>query len=90
MKKPTFLTGVGVGLAIIGVGAYIYFKRNTKKAFAKVIILKGNTTGGIQTLINVFDKDFLKEWARASRNNNNKFVVNGKTYNTKGGRASTT
>jgi len=90
MKKSTFFTIVGVGIILIGAGAYVYIKRNTSEAFAKEIIKKGNTSAGVQKLVDGFTKGFLKAWAKASRNFDSYFMVDGKKYNTKGGSASTT
>lgn len=36
--------------------------------------------------IKTFDKSFLKEWFNAIKNNQDTFVVEGKTINTQGGR----
>ena len=88
MKKSTFFTIVGVGVALLGAGAYVYYKRNTKEAYAKEIISKGNTSGNVQAVVNGFDKAFLKAWAKASRKFDSFFMVDGKKYNTKGGSAS--
>ena len=87
MKKSRFFTIVGIGVVLLTAGAYVYHIRNTKAYHAKVIISKGNTNGTIQSLVDGFDKEFLKEWAKASRKYDSYFTVNGKKYNTKGGSA---
>ena len=57
-----------------------------KTKYARRIVADGNVSGGTATLIN-FDEPFLKEWAKASKKGAPTFTYNGKTYNTKGGKA---
>lgn len=76
-------------LAILLVGgvAYLAYTKlyNKKNRFAKMII-KSENASNMATLI-TFDEGFLKEWAKASRKQLPTFSYQGKTYNTKGGKA---
>lgn len=71
---------------LVGYGVYNYFTR--KKRYAKIIAGSNNYTGGVTGLLN-FGTDFLKSWSEASKNNQPIFFLNGKAYNTKGGKAKT-
>ena len=66
----------------IGYGAYWYMK-NTKKAYATIIV-KGGASAGYETLL-TFDKPYLKAWSIAVKSKQPTFMYNGLTMNTQGG-----
>lgn len=82
MNKKTILW-IGV-YAAVAYGAYYMFFSKTK--YAKQIIQFGNSEGSLDTLKS-FDIGFLRSWANASKNNEKTFTYQGKSYNTKGGKA---
>jgi hypothetical protein len=69
--------------AIVGYGVYHYFF--SKKHFAKIIADSGNYKKGVSGLMN-FDTPYLKAWSKAIKNFQTSFVLEGKTYNTIGGK----
>jgi hypothetical protein len=82
MNKKTLLY---VGLyAVVAYGAYyMYFSKN---AYARAIKEADASTGTLEDL-KKFDMAFLRVWSKAAKNNIPTFEYNGKTINTKGGRA---
>ena len=72
--------------AIVGYGVYYYFF--SKKRVAKIIADSGNYNLGVDELMN-FDTPYLKAWSKAIKNAQESFVLDGKTYNTKGGKIKT-
>ena len=82
MNKKTLLY-VGI-YAVVAYGAYyMYFSKN---AYAKAIKKADASTGTLEDL-KKFDMAFLRAWSKAAKNNQPTFEYNGKTINTKGGRA---
>lgn len=71
---------------VIGYGVYKYFF--SKKRYANIIASSGNFSSGVSVLT-TFDAPFLKNWSTAAKNGQPTFMYNGKTYNTKGGKAKT-
>jgi hypothetical protein len=69
--------------AVVAYGVYAYFF--SKKSYAKIIANSGNYSLGVEELIK-FETPYLKAWSKAVKNGQPSFVINGITYNTKGGR----
>lgn len=84
MNKKSNTTMIVIGLALVVGGIYL-FTRNKKNMYALTIIKSGKAFN-YPTLI-TFDEDYLKAWADAVKNNSDIFVLNGKNYSTKGGKA---
>lgn len=80
-KKIVFYVGL---YAVVAYGAYYMFF--SKNAYAKTIKKQDASTGTLEQL-KKYDMSFLRVWAKASKNNIPTFDFEGKTYNTKGGRA---
>lgn len=80
------------GKTLIYVGIYaaaaygVYYLFFSKSALANTIIKSGNYSSPKKDLME-FGANFLKPWAKASKNGQPTFIFQGKTYNTKGGRA---
>jgi hypothetical protein len=70
--------------AVVGYGAYYMFF--SKDAYVKTIRKTNNYGGSEQELKDLVGKNFLKQWAKAAKNNVPTFEFEGKTYNTKGGK----
>lgn len=89
LKTKNVVPVIAIGVVIW----YLYSRRGkkatasepTKADYANTIISSGNFTS-FAALMN-FDEDFIKVWATAAKAGQPKFVYNGKTYNTKGGKA---
>ena len=78
-------TAIWIGVyALIGYGAYYLFF--SKMANVKKIIRNGASTGTVDQLMQ-FEAGFLREWAKAASQKMNSFLYNGKSFMTKGGRA---
>jgi hypothetical protein len=75
---------VAVGVVGAIVLAVILLTKDKKASYAMAII-KAGKAGNYLSLI-TFDVEFLKEWSKAVKNGSDTFVVNGKTYNTQGGK----
>lgn len=70
-----------------GLGAAYYFGYyDTKKRYATIVKTKSQVSGSIEKLM-TFDKQFLKEWAKALQKGLDSFVYsgNGLKIDTKGG-----
>lgn len=80
-KKVVFYVGL---YAVVAYGAYYMFF--SKNAYAKTIKKQDASTGTLEQL-KKYDMSFLRVWAKASKNNIPTFDFEGKTYNTKGGKA---
>ena len=77
--------GLYIGIyAVVAYGAYYMFF--SKNAYAKAIKKADASTGTLEEL-KKFDMAFLRVWSKAAKNNIPTFEYNGKTINTKGGRA---
>lgn len=75
-----------VGLyAVVAYGAYYMFF--SKNAYAKKIKKANNFSGSVEELKKLLGMNFLRVWSKATKNNNPTFDFEGKTYNTKGGKA---
>jgi hypothetical protein len=76
-----------IGVLIIGgIGYFAYMKAyGTKHKYAKQIIKAGNSSN--MAVLHTFGEKYLKEWAKASKRGLPTFTHEGKTYNTKGGKA---
>lgn len=85
MNKSRALIYISV-YAIVGYGVYYYFF--SKKHFAKIIADSGNYNLGVDELMN-FDTPYLKAWSKAIKNAQTSFVLEGRTYNTIGGKIKT-
>ena len=68
--------------AIVAYGIYAFV---TKKSYAKIIASSGNYSLGVEELMK-FDTPYLKAWSISAKSGQPSFVINGITYNTKGGR----
>lgn len=79
-------------IAVVGVGAVvlaaILISKGSKSSYANIIIKAGKYGRGLNELI-TFDKEFLKAWSQAVKNNQDKFFVQGSNHNTQGGRSTT-
>ena len=84
MNKKSNTTMIVIGLAVIGVGIYL-FTKNKKNMYALTIVKAGKSFN-YPTLM-TFDEEYLKAWADSVKSNSDIFVVNGKNYSTKGGKA---
>jgi hypothetical protein len=80
-KKVIFYVGL---YAVVAYGAYYMFF--SKNAYAKAIKKANASTGTLEDL-KKFDMGYLRAWSKAAKNNSATFEYNGKTINTKGGRA---
>jgi hypothetical protein len=80
MDKKTIIWVLAFGG--IGYGAYWYMK-NTKKAYATIIV-RGGASNGYETLL-TFDKPYLKAWSIAVKSKQPTFMYNGLLMNTQGG-----
>lgn len=77
-----------IGVVVVGALVYgVYMLTYGKKHHYATIILKFGKSQGTMAQLHTFDVDFLKAWAKASKNNLPTFSLNGKTYNTQGGTA---
>jgi len=74
---------VAVGLIFMGAGAY-YLWMHSKQHYAAVIAKGGH--GAYSDLVSL-DKKYLKEYAKAIKNNSDTFMVDGKVFDGKTGRA---
>lgn len=74
---------VAIGLILMGTGAY-YLWMHSKQHYAAVISKAGH--GTYDNLMG-FDKKYLKEYANAVKNNADTFMVDGKVFDGKTGRA---
>ena len=83
MNKNTLLGGLGVLVA-----GYIVYKMFflTKEKKATLIVEKGYASN-VKTIMG-FDDSYVDAWYKSAKQGNDKFVINGVTYNTKGGRVS--
>lgn len=82
MKKIIIvLITLGVLFAI-----YWFFIRMTKPKAIKLIVESGMHSNANATL-DSFDDKFLIAWAKAIKKASLTFIVNGKVYNTKGGKS---
>lgn len=84
MNKKSNTTMIVIGLAIVVGGIYL-FTRDKKNMYALTIVKAGKSFN-YPTLM-TFDEEYLKAWADAVKSNSETFVVNGKNYSTKGGKA---
>lgn len=80
MNKRTYYW-IG-GLAVVGVAAWYYTR--SKQAYARTIVRNGGASNFFPLLR--FDKEYLKEWAKATRLGTATFLYNGKMYKTTGGK----
>ena len=80
MDKKTIIWVLAFGG--IGYGAYWYMK-NTKKAYATIIV-RGGASNGYETLL-TFDKPYLKAWSIAVKSKQPTIMYNGLLMNTQGG-----
>lgn len=82
-KKNIIIAAVGiVGLS----SAYYFGYYDTKKRYATIVKTKSQVSGSIEKLMS-FDKQFLKEWAKALQKGLSEFVYsgNGLRIDTRGG-----
>ena len=76
------------GLAVLVAGYFVYnkyFALNKEKK-SIFIVEKGYATN-VKTLMG-FDDSYVNAWYKSAKEGNDKFVVNGVTYNTEGGKVS--
>ncbi len=73
---------VAIGLILMGTGAY-YLWMHSKQHYAAVISKAGH--GAYSDLV-ALDKSYLKEYAKAVKNNADTFMVDGKVFDGKTGR----
>ena len=74
-----------IGTAVIVFAAYKYFW-DSKKHYSQVILSAGMYGSGAAALES-FDKEYLKQWAKAAKSKIDTFVYSGRSFNTKGGTA---
>jgi hypothetical protein len=78
---------VAVSVAAI-LGALWYFKKGMKSD-AQTIVDAGYYSSGVAGL-STFGKDYLKAWAKAAKAKEPTFFLDGISYNTQGGKLTTT
>jgi hypothetical protein len=83
MNKSTKIVAVFGVLALVG-GSAFYLYTNTKTFYATKIAKEGKSSN-LDVLL-TFDKKFLKQWYKAVKNKENTFTLDGKVYNTQGGK----
>lgn len=80
MKRRTIYWILGAA----AVGAVGWYMTMSKQAYAKAIVKNGMASSYVALLR--FDKEYLKEWAKAARLGTSTFLYNGAVYVTKGGK----
>jgi len=75
----------GLGVLVAG---YIVYKKFflTKEKKATLIVEKGYASD-VKNILG-FDDTYVNAWYKSAKEENDKFVINGVTYNTEGGRVS--
>jgi len=81
------LIAVGV-LSAIG---YVLYKTILLPKSKKVsVIINKGYSGGTETQLMAFDDKFINAWYNSAKHDYQVFMIDGVTYNTKGGKAKTT
>jgi hypothetical protein len=76
-----------LAIALVGGLVYLAYTQSKGKTGKYITIITGTGNAGNAQLLLTFDEKFLKEWAKASKRGMPTFTHEGKTYNTKGGKA---
>lgn len=90
--KSNLIIGL-VTASIIGIGGYFVYKTKfwvrkpkTKIEAISLIVSTGNSTN-VNNTLSTFGEDYLLAWGEAIVNKKETFLLNGKEYITKGGKA---
>jgi hypothetical protein len=85
MNKNTQMILGGLGVLVAG---YIVYKKFflTKEKKATLIVEKGYASD-VKNILG-FDDTYVNAWYKSAKEGNDKFVINGVTYNTQGGKVS--
>jgi uncharacterized protein YxeA len=77
-----------IAVLIVGGAVFLAYRMANKGnlKYARRII-KDENYGGDESVLISFDEDYLKEWAKASKNKQQTFSYKGTNYNTKGGKS---
>jgi hypothetical protein len=86
MEKGKFFNYAIWTTVLVGAGYLLHKLYFSKSSNAKSIVKSGNYGSGVENLMD-FDKPFLKAWSASAKKGQATFVHEGKTHNTKGGRA---
>jgi hypothetical protein len=85
MNKNTQIVLGGLGVLIAGYFVYKNFFLSKEKK-ATLIVEKGYASD-VKAIMG-FDDSYVNAWYKSAKQGNDKFVINGVTYNTEGGRVS--
>jgi hypothetical protein len=85
MNKNTQMLLGGLGVIIAGYFVYKNFFLSKEKK-ATLIVEKGYASD-VKAIMG-FDDSYVNAWYKSAKQGNDKFVINGVTYNTEGGRVS--
>jgi hypothetical protein len=85
MNKNTQMVLGGLGVLIAGYFVYKNFFL-TKEKKATLIVEKGYASD-VKAIMG-FDDSYVNAWYKSAKQGNDKFVINGVTYNTEGGKVS--
>jgi hypothetical protein len=85
MNKNTQMVLGGLGVIIAGYFVYKNFFLSKEKK-ATLIVEKGYASD-VKAIMG-FDDSYVNAWYKSAKQGNDKFVINGVTYNTEGGKVS--
>jgi hypothetical protein len=85
MNKNTQMILGGLGVLIAGYFVYKNFFLSKEKK-ATLIVEKGYASD-VKAIMG-FDDSYVNAWYKSAKQGNDKFVINGVTYNTEGGKVS--
>jgi hypothetical protein len=85
MNKNTQMVLGGLGVLIAGYFVYKNFFLSKEKK-ATLIVEKGYASD-VKAIMG-FDDSYVNAWYKSAKQGNDKFVINGVTYNTEGGKVS--
>lgn len=86
MEKTKLLNYAIWTTILVGSGYFLHKLYFSKSSNAKLIVKSGNYGSGVENLMG-FDAPFLKAWSLSAKTGQATFVYNGKTHDTKGGKA---
>lgn len=75
------------GLAVLAVGYFAYKKFFLTKEKKATLIVERGYASNVKNILG-FDDDYVNAWYKSAKEDNDKFVINGVTYNTQGGKVS--
>lgn len=80
-----------VAVSIMGAIAFVLYRTILLPKSKKVqVILSKGYYGGTENQLMSFDDKFINAWYNSAKHDYQVFILDGVTYNTKGGRAKTT